>query len=106
MSNKDDDGKQIRGRRFEIECHGLKPLTVHRFFFSGIDSTANCFINTHDLKYGDHDYRTANGLLTDTRGKLDLFFHVLWPVHDGGSKKVFSISATDSSASNTVTLKA
>lgn len=91
---------------FDIICAGLKPLTIHKFYFAGVENTANCVINSDRSSYDNSNYLTANGLLSDASGKLNFTFHTKWPSSDHGMSKIFTIEAPNSFASNTVTLKA
>lgn len=95
---------------FAIVNSGLKPSTVHRFYYAGIDHTANCIINPAALTYGtatsNGAYMTANGLLSDSQGKISFHFHLAWPSTDNLKQKVLTIEAPNSYASNTITLKA
>jgi hypothetical protein len=95
-------------KNFEIECTGLKPKTIHKFFYEGVDNTSLC-------KSDMPGEKNTTTLKTDSNGKIRFRFAL--PVEMGeefrdgpnlkyliGIKgnKQFELKATDSSAKKTI----
>jgi hypothetical protein len=92
---------------FEVSCTGLKPDTVHQFFYEGIDVTKYC------SQVGDIFSQT---LKTDSAGTIKFNFNFTTNVEkyvDGLNKvgyelagdKKFELRATGSSASKIIPFK-
>jgi hypothetical protein len=96
---------------FAIECKGLKPNTIHQFFYESIDNTSLCLSdmpaekNTTVLKTdssGNINFRFALSVdQTKKRGWYDWRRWSFFTLDIAGNKK-FELRATNSSAIKTV----
>lgn len=89
---------------FEVECTGMKPETIHTFYYEGVDSGKYC--KPKGKKIGDP-------IKTDAKGFVQFNFYFTGAVEKAidisnkvkyelaGDKK-FELKATDSSASKVV----
>ena len=100
-------------KNFNISCKGLKPNTIHRFFYEGVDRTILCKslmpteINSNMLKTNSSgSVNFSFALAVDKRvykatyvGNPTIYYDYRLVIF--GSKK-FELKATDSSATSTV----
>jgi len=111
-SNKTQLVQVLKPIFFEVRCTGLKPLTVHKFFYEGIDVSEFCTLIT---SVGSA-LPTTTGLVTDKNGVIEFKFNFKADLQStviglnktkytpAGDKK-FELRATGSSASKIVPYK-
>ena len=99
-------------KNFTVSCRGLKPNTIHKFFYEGVDNTTLCKsfmpaeINSTVLKTDSSGGISFSfGLAVDQsqtyHGGLFRKHYTSYNLSISGSKK-FELRATDSSATSTV----
>ena len=99
-------------KNFSVTCNGLKPNTIHNFFYEGVDNTSKCLSdmpaekNTTVLKTDASGGITFRFALTVNQsqtyhGGLFRKRYTSYTIDVNGSKK-FELRATNSSASKTV----
>jgi hypothetical protein len=95
----------MTGQVFHIFCNNLKPSTLHNFNYEGVNSSANCVVTLSGVNYGLVS-GAANGLYTDSSGKIEFDFYSGISNSDSiitGIKK-FEIFADNSYASGTINI--
>lgn len=102
----------IKSQLFYIKCSGMKPNTVHKFYYEGQDLSAECMPldpkppGTGPIRYGEP-------LLTDASGKINFYFYFTVKIEkqvDAANKtkyelagdKKFLLQAVNSSANKIV----
>ena len=69
MANK----KGFKQQRFEIQCKGLKPNTIHKFYYEGVDRGQDC-IPQYPKPSGGASVTPGSALVTDSRGEIRFDF--------------------------------
>lgn len=97
---------------FTVKCFGLKPNTVHNFFYEGVDFGKSCL--PVYPKPTNAAVKLGSPLKTDSEGKIEFVFYFNTDVEktvDGKKKyelagdKKFELTAVNSSASKVVPFK-
>ena len=97
---------------FTVKCFGLKPNTVHNFFYEGVNFGNNCL--PVYPKPTNAAVKLGSPLKTDSEGKIEFVFYFNTDVEktvDGKKKyelagdKKFELTAVNSSASKVVPFK-
>jgi len=97
---------------FDVKCTGMKPLTVHKFYYEGVDVSEFCTLITSV----DSVLPATTGLITDKNGNIEFKFNfkadLLSTVvgldktkHILAGDKKFELLATGSSAAKIVPYK-
>lgn len=87
------------GSTYNIACSGLKPLTVHRFLFNGVDNTVNCVLTGNSLaNYANIDLN-IEGLYSDSTGQITFVFNPTLTTLNTTSAPICVVTADRSSAS-------
>ena len=101
---------------FRIVCTGMKPNTVHTFYYEGVDLGSKCRPITRGGPLGSISNRLGDPLKTDETGRIEFDFHFTGQTEQkvdftnkvryelAGDKK-FELKAADSSASKIVPMK-
>jgi hypothetical protein len=76
---KEDSGiknkkRTFKQQKFEIDCKGLKPNTVHKFFYEGVDRGLDC-IPKSPKPSGSGQIRPGTPLTTDEKGRIEFHFY-------------------------------
>jgi hypothetical protein len=97
---------------FDVKCTGLKPLTLHKFYYEGIDVSEFCTL----VVAAGTSLPTTSGLVTDKNGYIEFKFNFKADLQatvigldktkytPAGDKK-FELKATGSTASKIVPYK-
>jgi len=102
----------ITSQIFKITCTGMKPSTVHKFYYEGQDLSDKC-MPVNPKPPGNAAVRYGAPLITDASGKIEFRFHFTVQIEkqvDAANKtkyelagdKNFSLEAVDSSANKIV----
>lgn len=102
----------ITSQFFRITCTGMKPSTVHKFYYEGQDLSSSC-IPINPKPPGVSAIIPGSPLITDASGKIEFGFHFTVKIEkqvDAANKtkyelagdKKFSLEAVDSSANKMV----
>jgi hypothetical protein len=107
--------KTFKQQKFEIRCTGLKPNTIHKFYYEGVDRAEDCV--PHNPKpAGSGAIRPGADLVTDASGTIEFHFYFTIDVEKqvdatnkvkyelAGDKK-FELRAENSSAFQIVPFK-
>jgi hypothetical protein len=70
-SNKTQSIQVLKPIFFDVKCTGLKPLTVHNFYYEGIDVSQYCTLITST----NMALPTTTGLVTDSNGSIEFKFN-------------------------------
>lgn len=92
---------------FNISCTGMKPNTIHKFYYEGVDRGIDC-VPVYPKPTGTNVV-PGSELKTDAQGKIDFNFHFTLDVeaqvdlankttYEVAGDKKFELRATDSSA--------
>jgi len=110
-SNKTQPVQVLKPVHFDVKCTGLKPLTVHKFYYEGIDVSEFCTLTSRGTALP-----AFLGLVTDFNGIIEFRFNFKADLQatvigldktkytPAGDKK-FELKATGSSASKIVPYK-
>lgn len=101
----------FKDQQFLITCVGMKPKTVHKFYYEGVDRGADCIPVQPKAETGKT--QLGSPLITDSEGKIIFRFYYTLNVEkqvDASNKtkyevagdKKFELKAVDSSASKIV----
>lgn len=69
-----DKKRCFKQQKFDIECKGLKPNTVHKFYYEGVDRGEDC-IPRKPKPSGSGQIRPGATLITDEKGRIDFDFY-------------------------------
>lgn len=97
---------------FKVVCTGMKPNTVHKFHYEGVDKTNAC-IPVYPKPPGNSPIGIGHPLKTDATGKIEFNFYFTTDVerqvdiinrtrYELAGNKKFELLAADSSASKIV----
>ena len=104
-NNKNNGFKQ---QRFEIDCKGLKPNTIHKFYYEGVDRGQDC-VPVRPKPPGSGQIRPGASLITDAQGRIEFYFYFTIDVekqvdatnkvkYEAAGNKKFELKAENSSA--------
>lgn len=69
-----DKKTTFKQQKFEIDCKGLKPNTVHKFYYEGVDRGQDC-IPKRPKPTGSGQIRPGAALVTDSSGQIEFHFY-------------------------------
>lgn len=66
--------RAFKQHKFKVECKGLKPNTVHKFYYEGVDRGQDC-IPDNPKPAGAGHIRPGATLITDEKGQIEFHFY-------------------------------
>lgn len=111
-SNKTQSVQVLKPIFFDVKCTGLKPLTLHKFYYEGVDVSEFCTL----VAAAGTSLPATSGLFTDKNGYIEFKFNFKADLQatvigldktkytPAGDKK-FELKATGSAASKIVPYK-
>lgn len=70
----EDKKKTFKQQKFHVHCKGLKPNTVHKFYYEGVDRGQDC-VPHHPKPSNSGNIAPGSPLVTDEKGHIEFHFY-------------------------------